>query len=260
MQRIKEASAASAASISSASSSSSEDPLPAPEGDEPTPAEQALVALGRLCNPMLFSEEIKTLAERKEYGTRAAGASMFADADALAVWRWEALRTQYFDKEAQGVMREVRGVRRLYSRSLKSISKVVEQFLKVPLVPAKVAGLEEKAAKCAVEVEKAKQKRRELEAKRVADGEERRRREEGREQKKVEKGEAEKLRKAGVEAAAGVRVAAALAEKERKAAPSEKEQKEQKARLATEKSKNIFMNFLKKAPAPFVCIVWDFVY
>ncbi|KAJ1391462.1 hypothetical protein B484DRAFT_473385, partial [Ochromonadaceae sp. CCMP2298] len=129
--------------------------------------QEALVVLGRLCDHVALSEEIKTVAERKEYGTRAKGALMFTDSNALAVWRWEAHSTGYFDKEAKGVMREARALRALYSRCLKSINKLMEQLRKAPLAHANVASLAEKVAKNSTEIEKAKEKRR-LQAERAA--------------------------------------------------------------------------------------------
>lgn len=190
----------------------------------------------------VLSEEIKSIAVRHCYGNRADKTSMFDCTDSLSVWRWEAHSFQHFSKASQSIIREARTVRGRYSRALRAVFRVLEQQSKQPYSEAKVAPLEEKAVKALAEVEKAKEKRRELEAKRLADAEEKRRREELKEQKRLEKEEA---RRVAAEAAAAAKAAQAPVEKEKKT-PVVNEKAQRKA-AELEKSKNVFMSFLKSS-------------
>jgi hypothetical protein len=213
-----------------------------------TNAPLVLDALARLLDNVVLAEEIKILAARQSYGNRGEKSLMFDCTDALAVWRWETLSPVHFTKSAQAVLREVRAVRGRYSRALKAVYRVLEQLQKVPYSETKLAPLEERSAKCMTEVEKAKEKRRETETKRAAEAAEKRRKDELREQKRLEKEEADKARKAAAEAAAAAKAAQGSAEKEKKA-PVVNEKALKKAQ-ELEKSKNMFMNFLKSsAPA-----------
>jgi hypothetical protein len=225
-------------------------PVTADGGTEVNSKQLVLDAVERLLDSVVLAEEVKSLAVRQCYGNRSEKSLMFDCTDALAVWRWEAHSMQHFTKSAQAVLREARTVRGRYSRALKAAQRVLEQLQKLPHSEIKLAPLEERFAKCLQDVEKAKEKRREVEAKRAADSAERRRKEEAREQKRAEKEEAERTRKATAEASAAAKasLAPANAEKEKKA-PIVSEKAQKKA-LELEKSKNVFMNFLKSSSAP----------
>jgi hypothetical protein len=225
-------------------------PVTADRGTEVNSKQLVLDAVERLLDSVVLAEEVKSLAVRQCYGNRSEKSLMFDCTDALAVWRWEAHSMQHFTKSAQAVLREARTVRGRYSRALKAAQRVLEQLQKLPHSETKLAPLEERFAKCLQEVEKAKEKRREVEAKRAADAAERRRKDEAREQKRAEKEEADRTRKAAAEASAAAKasLAPATAEKEKKA-PIVSEKAQKKA-LELEKSKNVFMNFLKSSSAP----------
>jgi hypothetical protein len=225
-------------------------PVTADCGTEVNSKQLVLDAVERLLDSVVLAEEVKSLAVRQCYGNRSEKSLMFDCTDALAVWRWETHSMQHFTKPAQAVLREARTVRGRYSRALKAAQRVLEQLQKLPHSETKLAPLEERFAKCLQEVEKAKEKRREVEAKRAADAAERRRKDEAREQKRAEKEEADRTRKAAAEASAAAKaaLAPATAEKEKKA-PIVSEKAQKKA-LELEKSKNVFMNFLKSSSAP----------
>ena len=192
----------------------------------------------KLADPVVLAEEIKVLAARQTYGTRSDKSAMFDCTDALAVWRWEVHSMQYFTKTSQNTLREVRSIRGRYSRTLRAIQRVLEQLHKQPFSETKLAPLEERSAKCIAEVEKAKEKRRELEVKRAADIAEKKRKDEIKEQKRLEKEESDRLKK---EAAATLKT-----EEKEKKTPFVSEKAMKKA-AEIEKSKNVFMNFLKSS-------------
>ena len=148
---------------------------------------------------VLIAQLISSLAERKSYGNRHERASMFEDRDPMSVNRWEAFSMQHFSKPSQHIIVEARALRNRYSRSLKAIQKVVDQLKKIPLRDDAVVMLEEKAAKSIAEIEKAKEKRREVEAKRASDQREKDRKAEAIRLKRLEKEEADRLRRQDME-------------------------------------------------------------
>lgn len=194
-----------------------------------------LQCIDKYCEPLKLSEDIKLLASRESYGLKGKNAPLFEDSDQLACWRWDTTSSIYFTKTGQGIIREVKTVRSRYSRAIKAVVKVVEQLKKMPYDEAKVAFTEEKLAKVVVEIEKAKEKRREMDGKRAADLEEKSKREAIKEEKKREKEETELMKKEMNESIAFERAM-------KKKKPSNTENEKKKALL--EKQKNVFMNFL----------------
>eukprot|EP01038_Epipyxis_sp_PR26KG_P006180 gene6180-8511_t len=177
--------------------------------------------------------EIKELSNRESYGVRHKFSVLFDDEDPLAIFRWEIHSMMYFDKSSLAVIREVRAYRNRYARAIKAICKVNEQLLKFPFDATKMPPLEERSAKCLSEVEKAKEKRRELELKREADAEEKLKKEEQKELKRKEKEEAnEKKRQLQLATAALVK-------------SSEKKAQDPKLTQQLEKQKNIMSSFFQ---------------
>ena len=166
---------------------------------ESSPKKQLISSLESYSNTLLISQLISSLAERKSYGNRHERASMFEDRDPMSVNRWEAFSMQHFTKTAQHIIIEARALRNRYSRSLKAIQKVVDQLKKKPLRDDVVVMLEERAAKSIAEIEKAKEKRREIEAKRVSDQKERDRKAEAIRLKRLEKEETDRLKRQEME-------------------------------------------------------------
>lgn len=164
-----------------------------------SPKKQLILSLESYSNTLLISQLISSLAERKSYGNRHERASMFEDRDPMSVNRWESFSMQHFTKTAQHIIMEARALRNRYSRSLKAIQKVVDQLKKKPLRDDVVVMLEERAAKSIAEIEKAKEKRREIEAKRVSDQKERDRKTEAIRLKRLEKEETDRLKRQEME-------------------------------------------------------------
>ena len=52
----------------------------------------ALAALGKLSDPVVLGEKIKSLAKRTPYGMRSGLALAFENTDLFSLWRWEILR------------------------------------------------------------------------------------------------------------------------------------------------------------------------
>lgn len=219
-------------------------------------AKEVKSTVSRLLDPLQLDEEIKGLAIREAHGVRGKNVNMFEDADDQAVWRWELNSTTLLSKSALSTVREARTVRGRYGRALKAWSRVNEQLLKTPVDgdvagnEVKVANLEEKAMKCLAEIEKAKERKAELEKKRVNDLQEKQRREELKEQKKRER-EEEALKKKIAQKSAHEKQLSAEAEaklahqEEKKRVAEEKAKKEA---MLKEKQKNMFMSFLKVTP------------
>jgi hypothetical protein len=166
---------------------------------ESSPKKQLIASLESYSNTLLIAQLVSSLAERKSYGNRHERASMFEDRDPMSVNRWEAFSMQHFTKTAQHIIMEARALRNRYSRSLKAIQKVVDQLKKKPLRDDAVVMLEERAAKSVAEIEKAKEKRREMEAKRASDQKERDRKAEAIRLKRLEKEETDRLRRQELE-------------------------------------------------------------
>ena len=74
-----------------------------------------------------------------------------------------------------------------YSRGIKSIYKVIEQLQKIPYDEVKLIPIEERAIKCCIEIEKYKEKKKEIELKKKNDLEEKQKKEEMSKLKKKEK-------------------------------------------------------------------------
>lgn len=70
-------------------------PSPAPSAPDLSPAvwcTAALTALGKLSDPVVLGEKIKSLAKRTPYGIRSGVALAFENTDLISLWRWEILR------------------------------------------------------------------------------------------------------------------------------------------------------------------------
>ena len=75
--------------------SPSPSPAPAPSAPDLSPAvwcTAALTALGKLSDPVVLGEKIKSLAKRTPYGIRSGVALAFENTDLFSLWRWEILR------------------------------------------------------------------------------------------------------------------------------------------------------------------------
>jgi hypothetical protein len=195
--------------------------------------------LGMLCDvdsAVRLTEEIKGLAVREDHGFRSAKvANAFEDQDRICVWRWEVTSLSFFSHSAVGIIKEARRIRGHYGRAVKAAARLMEQIQKTPSDDTKIAPAEERATKSYAEVEKLREKRRELEKKRATDNELKRQKELAKEAKRKEKEEADEMK---------ANSASVVPEKK-----SEKikvvSEKEQKKAESLEKSKNLFMSFLK---------------
>jgi hypothetical protein len=196
----------------------------------------------KLCDSssvVILNEEIKQLAAREAHGNRTSKVLLpFEDTDEVCLWRWEVNLGEYFSSTALAAVKEIRRIRGHFGRAIKSAAKVIEQIQKTPTDEAKISVCEEKATKSYSEVEKVREKRREMDRKRAADAESKRQKEIAKEVKRKEKEEADEKKAAAAAAAADKKF-------EKVKAVTEKDVKKAES---LEKSKNLFMNFLKPKP------------
>jgi hypothetical protein len=198
-----------------------------------------LSELTRAANVQTLGEDIKSVAKRDSLGHRLKNIHAFEDDSLAAMWRWETFSPQHFTTVASSsTLKEAKTIRGRYSRVVKALSKVIEQVSKLPYDESKVAPLEEKVSKAVAEVEKAKEKRRELEVKKEKDAQDKVAKEALKEQKRKEKEEADAIKKQQQDAIAKAK-ADQQAEKEKKA----NEEKEKKAELLR-KQQNALRGFI----------------
>jgi len=194
------------------------------------------------------------VAARTPYGKNDAKASVYESHDEVAVRRWNCYSTLYFSKAANATITAARALRKKYGDALRALSVYQTELFKMRQEESKMIPFVNRVAATQKEVESWKARRTEDDAKRAAAAEDKRRKDEIKEQKRLEKEEADRARKATLEAAkaekaekaAASKVDKPVVEKEKKA-PSAHSEKIQKKAAELEKSKNMFMNFLKKA-------------
>lgn len=198
----------------------------------------------------IIGDEVKGAAIRECYGIRSRDAITFENSDVMSIWCWEVIKTSSFSSSEFTIVKECQSNRRRYGRAVKSFMATVEHLEKsASLDDSKVQDAEAKASKAVAEVERAKQKRLEIEHKKMADRAEKAKREELKEQKLREK--EEQLKKKKEDAA---REAAMVAEKKREnearvaeekaAIAAEKKLEEEKLAKKLEKQRNMMQNFL----------------
>ena len=173
---------------------------------------------------VVLGEEIKTLASREAYGIRRKNAEIFECVEKQAVWRWNVHvhSGTRFTKKGLKIIHDVIAIRRLYGKLIKAHHDVIKAFERVPYDSAKISSAEEKAAKATGEYEKAKEKRRESEQKKLDKSAEKNRKQDELDMKKREKEEA---------------AAKKAAEKDAEAKEKEREKKEKDQKLLQEKEK-----------------------
>jgi hypothetical protein len=145
-----------------------------------------LSILNYFLTPLSLENELKKLAAREAYGIRSKNSLLFEDADVQSIFRWEVHSNLFFTKPTLSIIRDVRATRNRYGRVVKALAKVIEQMMKVPFDEKKVSFFDERFMKCLSEVEKYKEKRKEMEIKKLLDLEEKRKKEEIKEQKLLE--------------------------------------------------------------------------
>jgi hypothetical protein len=201
-----------------------------------------LAMIDNLSDSIILSEELKQLAARESYGIRGKNASLFEDIDTQSIWRWEVFTLAYFTKSGQTIIKESRLMRKKYGHVIKSHSNCIVQLMKIPFDVTKVNMFEERIAKSTTEVEKSKERRREIELKKAADNEIKVKKEEERKKVKLEKDEL--THKKNLENA--------LIQAEKKAIEDEKKKQklelEQKAADLKAKQSNKLLSFFKAPP------------
>lgn len=214
---------------------------------------QQMQSLG---DSVALETELKLCAERVAYGIRSKQ-DIFDNLDQECIWRWEVHALPSFRDSSQKLVKEVRALRNRYSRAIKAASSLIQHLRKKFDDNVKTVAFEEKVVKAMAEIEKFKEKRRELEAKRLSDLEEKSKREEAKEKKRKEKEESEMLKKQQQEEAVAAKAAlkaAAQAEKDRKKAEDDarkaeelakKNEEEAKKQQKIQKQKSFFTSFFK---------------
>jgi hypothetical protein len=192
---------------------------------------------------IVLGEEVKQIATRESYGARAKSAIAFEDTDSSAIWRWELTTTSSLPKESQSIIKDIRIVRTRHGKAVKALAKVTEQITKTPTDEAKISGHDERAVKAVAEVEKAKEKRRELERKRAEvrakEAEKKRQHDEAKEAKRKEKEDIATAKKLESEKAAAEKAEAKAQEravKDAEKAQKEAEKVQKEAEKAAEKA------------------------
>lgn len=117
--------------------------------------------------------EIKMLAQRTAYGNRPAKANLFEDTAADALWIWEIGNVdKYFEEESQKTIKRMRKHRKRVGQQLKTLARVVQLLHQTPVDEAKVSAEEAKVGKFVLliesETQKAQDKERKEQEKRLA--------------------------------------------------------------------------------------------
>jgi hypothetical protein len=198
-------------------------------------------------------DAIISASTREAYGIRSKDAVAFENIEPTSLWTWEITKVSCFTSSEQSIIKECQSVRRRYSRAIKAFLKVVDQLHCSKLADdIKVLQAEEKAVRALSEVEKAKEKRVEIEKKKAADKLEKALKEEARLLKMKEKEEslARKREEAAAEAAALAekkRIAEEAVAAEKAAMLIEKKLLEIKEAKKIEKQRNILHSFLQSS-------------
>jgi FKBP-type peptidyl-prolyl cis-trans isomerase len=197
-----------------------------------------------------FKAEVVNWAIREAYGYRARDAVAFENEDVFAMWSWYITKSNaVFSNQEQAIVKECIATRSRYGRAVKATLKVAEQLQTTPdFENAAVLSAQERASKAILEVERAKQKRQELERKRLSDLSKAQQKEDQKLAKQREKEEAATRKKEEA-----VAEAAAAAERKRaaeEAAAQEKRLHEETLQKKLDKQRSLMQAFLQVAPKP----------
>ena len=239
--------------------------------------------LTRLSESTKLAESIKTLADRESWRIKAKTSAQYDETDELAIWRWDVKILSYFPKTVQGILREAKVHRGRYRRLVKAYFRVIEQLLKsgpakaftlsatedsttpaaATIEDPKLTALLESVATLRIELNKAKDRRKETERRRLEEQEAKRLKDEKNELKRKEKEHQAQLKQQSAlsEADAAHAACASLfgtgstkAGEESKAAPklsaaAEKKLKEKEEKdKALEKQRQLLQGFFHKKP------------
>ncbi len=200
-----------------------------------------------LSTPHVLNEKIKILVERKCYGSKNKTALISEDKDETgqAIYRWEIVSmNDYYNKPQQALIKECRVIRSRYGRLISSCHRILDCLIKVPLDAAKFVLLVEKYEKSNIENEKTKEKRREIERKKVLDMAVREQKEREKQAKEEEKRRAQEEKKREQD-----EKKREIEEKKREIEEKKrlKEEEEKKKNAVKEKSSSMFKSFFKPA-------------
>jgi hypothetical protein len=118
-----------------------------------------------------LDEEIKSLACREAYGTKAEkGTDPYQDATDSSMWRWDVvLASKYFSKAGQAMAREAKVNRKRYGVLVRALLKLKEQLAKTRSMDiAKVELCESSVTKAYSEISAASKRRKDAELKKKA--------------------------------------------------------------------------------------------
>jgi hypothetical protein len=117
---------------------------------------------------LILGEEIKTLAAREAYGIRRKNAEIYDCVEKQAIWRWNVhVPSKHLTKSGTKTVHDVNLIRKMYGKLVKAHHDVIKALERIPYDSAKISAAEEKASKATGEYEKAKEKRREIEQKKL---------------------------------------------------------------------------------------------
>lgn len=125
--------------------------------------------LQKISDSVTLGEEIKTLAAREAYGIRRKNAEIYDCVEKQAIWRWNVHvhSIKRFTKNGLKIIHDIIAVRKMYGKLIKAHHDVIKALERIPYDSVKISAAEEKAAKATGEYEKAKEKRREMEQKKL---------------------------------------------------------------------------------------------
>ena len=263
--------------IPSSSSSSA-----SPSDHTATRRAMVIEELTKLSESTKLAESIKTLADRESWRIKAKTSAQYDETDELAIWRWDVKILSYFPKSVQGILREAKVHRGRYRRLVKAYYRVIEQLLKsgpskaathsvtedstTPTAATehpKLTPLLESVATLRIELNKAKDRRKETERRRLEEQEAKRLKDEKNELKRKEKEHQAQLKQQSALSEADAAHAAcaslfgtstAKSGEDTKAAPklsaaAEKKLKEKEEKdKALEKQRQLLQGFFHKKP------------
>lgn len=124
--------------------------------------------LTKFADNLVLGEEIKTLAAREAFGIRRKNAEIYDCVEKQAIWRWNVhALAKHFTKTGLKIIHDVSVIRKMYGKLVKAHHDVIKALERIPYDSSKVSAAEEKASKANGEYEKAKEKRREIEQKKL---------------------------------------------------------------------------------------------
>ena len=117
---------------------------------------------------LILGEEIKTLGAREAYGIRRKNAEVYDCVEKQAIWRWNVhVPSKHLTKSGLKTFHDVSAIRKMYGKLVKAHHDVIKALERIPCDSVKLSTAEEKASKATGEYEKAKEKRREMEQKKL---------------------------------------------------------------------------------------------